>query len=143
MENLHSSNKLNTTKTISKLADKINSTCIALLDTLSDSAQSVWNFWISITQKLDSELVDRVIKNIQILQIHISEIKNHMNDNNRDSKRIEQITTSLRETSDNLNEFVLSNNFFYNTFGWYIWELRKMIDKVLEKLPIWAYKLQN
>ena len=65
-------------KKINKMIDKINSTRNALLDTLTLKPDAVGNYGVIISQKLDTEFVDRIVRNILILKNHLKELKNNM-----------------------------------------------------------------
>jgi hypothetical protein len=41
-------------------------------------------------------------------------------------------------SSDNLQQLLMSNNFFYNTFQLLVSEVQTMIDRVLEEIPVSA-----
>lgn len=139
MEQINLKSSANRTKSINKLVEKINSTVDALIDTLTLSPQSVWNFGISVSQTIDSEFTDRVVKNLWILKNHLKDIQGNLDLTDLNNERLEEITQSLTETSDQLNTLAGSNNYFYNTFGWAVQEINVMIDKILSKLPVWAY----
>lgn len=129
-------------KQINKLVNKINSTCNALLDTLTLKPDAVGNYGVVISQKLDTEFVDAIVRNIWIIQSHLKDIKNHI-DEDLTNEWVEEIASGLLETSDKLNEFVASNGFFHNSFGRAIEEVNVMIKKILDKLPIGVYKFAN
>ncbi|MBU0627455.1 hypothetical protein KKG31_00695 [Patescibacteria group bacterium] len=126
-------------RNINKLIDKINSTCNDLLDTLTLKPDAVGNYGVIISQKLDTEFVDRIVRNIWILKAHLKDLKANMDEELSD-ERVENIANGLLETSDQLNQFVSSNGFFHNSFGWAIEEVNTMISKILDRLPIGVYK---
>ena len=117
---------------ISKLIDKINSTCNDLLDTLILKPDAVGNYGVVISQKLDTEFVDRIVRNIWILKNHLKDLKSNMNEE-LDEKWVKEIAKGLLDTSDQLNEFVTSNRFFHNSFGWAVEEVNTLIKKILDK----------
>jgi hypothetical protein len=142
MENLNSSRN-SARASFNKIAESINAACTSLLDTLSLNPQSVANHGISVSNKLGSEFVDRIVDNITLLKIHVAELDRNLTSGFFDSTWVEEIAGSLMETSDKLNEFLLSNNFYMHTFERAVKELNTMIDKVLNKMPIGIYKFSD
>lgn len=61
------------------LAEKINSACASLLDTLSLTPTAVANHGIVISNKLGSEFVDRVVDNITLLTRHLTKLESNLN----------------------------------------------------------------
>jgi len=144
MENAHLSKGHEKARaSFNKLAEKINSACASLLDTLSLNPTSVAHHGISISNKLGSEFVDRVVNNISLLKLHLTDLENNLNNGFFDSKRVEEIAGSLMDTSTTLNEFLLSNNFYLNTFERAIKEVDKVIHRVLNKMPVGVYSFND
>jgi len=56
---------------------------------------------------------------------------------------VEEIAQSLMDTSDKMNEFLLSNNFYMHTFERAIKEVDKVINRVLSKMPIGIYSFND
>ena len=79
MKNINLKTSITSTRSVNKLIDKINATCDALLDTLTLTPSSVGNFGISMSEKLDSEFVDRVVKSIWLLKNHLRELRESIN----------------------------------------------------------------
>jgi|GEM_PF-1101503 len=125
------------------LANEINAACASLLDTLSLNPTSVATHGIVISNKLGSEFVDRIVNNISLLKLHLTDLEKNLNSGFFKSERVEEIAGSLIETSDRLNEFLLSNNFYMHTFEWSIKEVEHMIEKVLNKMPIGMYRFHD
>lgn len=119
-----------------KVAANINAACASLLDTLSLNPQSVAHHGIHISNKLGSEFIDRIVTNISILKLHLSELEHNLNNGFFDKEWVKEISVSLTETSDTLNDFLLSNNFYMNTFEWAIKEVKGSIERVLDKIPV-------
>jgi len=140
MENANLSRSHESARTsFNKLSNEINSACASLLDTLSLKPTSVATHGIVISNKLGSEFVDRVINNISLLKLHLTELEKNLNNGFFDSKRVEEIAGSLLETSDKMNEFLLSNNFYKNTFERAIKEIETISKRILNKMPIEIY----
>lgn len=121
------------------LAEKINSACSSLLDTLSLNPQSVASHGIVISNKLGSEFVDRVVNNISLLKLHLAELEHNVNLGIFTHEWVKELTPSLIETSDRLNEFLLSNNFYMHTFQRAIQEIDSLIITVMNKMPVGVY----
>jgi hypothetical protein len=49
---------------------------------------------------------------------------------------LETVVSSLRETSDKLNDLLLSDNNFNNVYSMSVMEIQKMIDEVLDIIPV-------
>lgn len=125
------------------LAEKITSACASLLDTLSLTPESVANHGIVISNKLGSEFVDRIVNNISLLKLHLTELEKNLNNGFFDATWVEEIAQSLMDTSSKMNEFLLSNNFYLNTFERAIKEVDKVINRVLSKMPIGMYSFND
>ena len=54
-------------------------------------------------------------------------------------ERVAELAAWLNETSDRLNEFLLSNNFYKNTFERAVKEVTTKITKVMNKMPLEIY----
>lgn len=140
MKNLYPSTSHEKTKSnLNTLKNEINAICTNLLEILSLHPNSVADYGISISNKLWTEFVDRIINNISLLKLHFYDLEKYIHSDSLNRERIEEITKWLSEVSDKLKEFLLSNNFYQNTFEWAIKELDNMIKKVLNTMPIGAY----
>ncbi len=142
MENAHVSAE--SLRQVDSLVQKIDGLCKSIEQSLAlcmeINSESVGSYSTSTAGQISSEFVDRVILTIQ-------KIKNHLNDLKKampkafihDMKDVENIVSSLNETSQTLQGFLLENNFFYNTFQLPIMEIQATIDQILETVEVVQY----
>lgn len=143
-------NSLNTpsssVNTVNALIDKINSTCDALMSALELNTQTVSSYGWTIVQRMDmnSEFIDRVVTNIIVMKSHLAELKKWINDNLlKDTWDLQTIVSGLMETSDKLNELLLSDNNFNNVYSMPIIEIQNMISELLDEIRIGSVILIN
>jgi hypothetical protein len=53
-----------------------------------------------------------------------------------DTLDLQTVVSSLRETSDKLNELLISDNNFNNVYSMSVMEIQKMIDEILDIVPV-------
>ncbi len=129
----------NTVKSVSKLMDKISSTCDQLIGTLEISKDGVSSYGVRITDNaMSTEFVDRVINNLLLLKKHMFDLRKHIHShiNFQDKSEIGHIIEHLFETQDKLKEKMIENNYFRNTYGYLVEEIFDMVDAVVEKFPV-------
>ena len=86
---------------------------------------------------MKSEFVDRVILNIDKIKNHLKDLRKALNKKViTDTTDIEKIISSLQETSDTLQSFLLSNGFFQNTFQMPVMEIQGAIDQILNHVTL-------
>lgn len=131
--------------TVNALIDKINSTCDALMAALEFNTETVSSYNMTIIQRMNmnSEFIDRVVSNIIAMKKHLSDLKKWINgDLLMDTWDLQTIVEWLRETSDKLNELLLSDNNFNNVYDFAINEIQTLIEQVLDEIKIWEVVLK-
>ena len=124
---------------VNALVDKINSTCDALLGALDFNTESASGYNMTIVDRMsmNSEFVDRVVTNIISMKSHLSELKVWVADNMIwDTLDLMNIVSWLRETSDKLNELLISDNNFNNVYSMSVMEIQDMINEVLDIVKV-------
>jgi len=131
--------------TVNALIDKINATCNALIILLDINTETVSSYNMTIVQRMNfnSEFIDRVVSNIMALENHLSDLKKWINgDLIMDTLDLQTVVSGLRETSDKLNELLLSDNNFNNIYGHEIVKIQTMIDQLLDEIKLWEVVLK-
>lgn len=131
--------------TVNALIDKINSTCDALMAALEFNTETVSSYNMTVIQRMNmnSEFIDRVVSNIIAMKKHLSDLKKWINgDLLMDTWDLQTIVEWLRETSDKLNELLLSDNNFNNVYDFAINEIQTLIEQVLDEIKIWEVVLK-
>lgn len=122
---------------INKLIDNINQTCDMLVWVLDLNSESVWVYWISLTEKMDTDLVDIMLRKIAEMKNHLIDLKREANKEFTGNKKdVEKIISSLREVGDNLDNLLLGNGFYRNNFEMPIREVQTMIERVYEEIHV-------
>lgn len=122
---------------ISKLIDKINQTCDMLVSALDVNSKSVWVYGISLTKKMDTDLVDIMLGKVAEIKTHLIQLHMRVNPEFSGNKKdIQNIISSLQETRDNLDNLLLDNGFYRNNFEMPIREVQTMIERVFEEVHI-------
>ncbi len=122
---------------INKLIDNINQTCDMLISALDLNSDSVWVYWISLTEKMDTDLVDIILQKIYQMKTHLIELKREVNKEFAGNKKdVETIISSLKETWDNLDNLLLENGFYRNNFEMPIREVQTMIERVYDTVQV-------
>lgn len=137
--NLNSVSLSKSVDTVNALIDKINSTCDALMAALEFNTQTVSSYNMTIVDRMDhnSEFIDRVVSNIIAMKKHLSDLRKWVNgDLIMDTLDLQTVVSGLRETSDNLNELLLSDNNFNNIYDFAINEIQTLIKQVLDEIKL-------
>jgi len=124
---------------VNALIDKINSTCDALLSALEVNSNSASSFNMTIVNRMNinSEFMDRVVTNIIVLKSHLMDLKRWINwEIIHDTWDLQTIISWLLETSDKLNELLLSDNNFNNVYSMPIVEIQNMITELLDDIKV-------
>ncbi len=124
---------------INVLVDKINSTCDALLSALEFNTEQASGYNMTIVYKMDmnSEFMDRVVTNIISMKSHLKELKKWVSGNMIwDTLDLMNVVSGLRETSDKLNQLLLSDNNFNNVYSMSVMEIQDMITEVLDIVKV-------
>lgn len=124
---------------INVLVDKINATCDALISALEINSEKVSSYNMTIVDRMNiqSEFVDLVVKNILLIKRHLSELQKKMNDTVLfDTWDLETMVSSLKNTSDNLNQLLISDNNFNNIYSMPVLEIQNMIEDALDEIKI-------
>lgn len=138
MNNLNSFTPASINK-INVLVDKINSTADALLSALEFNTEqaSGYNMTIVYKMNMNSEFMDRVVTNIVSMKSHLNELKRWVSGNMIwDTLDLMNVVSGLRETSDKLNQLLLSNNNFNNVYSMSVMEIQAMINEVLDLVKV-------
>ena len=137
--NLDSMSLAKSVDTVNALIDKINSTCDALMAALEFNTETVSSYNMTIVDRMNvnSEFIDRVVSNIIAMKKHLSDLKKWINwDLIEDTLDLQTIVSGLRETSDKLNELLLSDNNFNNVYDFAINEIQALIEQVLDEVKL-------
>lgn len=146
MNDLNSMSISKSVDTVNALIDKINSTCDALISALEINTETTSSYNMTIIQRMDNnnEFIDLVVKNIIAMKKHLSDLKKWVNGKLIvDTLDLETIISWLKETSDKLNNLLLSNNNFNNLYSMPIMEIQNMIDELLDDVKIWEVILND
>ena len=104
------------------------------------SSDKVGGFCLSTSAHVESDYVDRIVLTLQKLQKHLRELTKAIHhDLIRDKKDVQNIVSSLQESSALLTSFLLSNNFYAQTFALPVAELSAAIDHIYNEIHISAY----
>lgn len=125
--------------TVNALIDKINSTCDALMAALEFNTQTVSSYNMTIVERMNvnSEFIDRVVTNIIVMKSHLADLKKWINwDLISNTSDLQVVVEWLRETSDKLNELLLSDNNFNNIYSMPIIEIQNMISELLDEVKL-------
>ncbi len=137
MENLNAKLSSNSLWKVNKLIDNINQTCDMLVWVLDLNSESVWVYWISLTEKMDTDLVDIMLRKIAEMKNHLIDLKREVNKEFAGNKKdVEKIISSLREVGDNLDNLLLGNGFYRNNFEMPIREVQTMIERIYEEVHV-------
>lgn len=137
--NLDSMSFVKSVDTVNALIEKINSTCDALLVALEFNSETVSTYNMTIVQRMNinSEFIDRVVSNIIAMKKHLSDLKRWINgDLIMDTWDLQTVVSWLMETSDRLNELLLSDNNFNNIYDFAINEIQTLIQQVLDEIKL-------
>ena len=143
--NVNSMSLSKSVDTVNALIDKINSTCDALMAALEMNTESVsfYNMTIVDRMNINSEFIDRVVSNIIAMKKHLSDLKKWINgDLIMDTWDLQTVVSWLMETSDKLNELLLSDNNFNNVYDFAINEIQTLIEQVLDEIKLWEVVLK-
>jgi len=122
---------------INKLIDNINNTCDMLVSALDLNSDSVWVYGISLTEKMDTDLVDIILRKVDEMKNHLIDLKREVNKEFAGNKKdIHNIISSLKEVGDNLDNLLLGNGFYRNNFEMPIREVQTMIERVFEEVHV-------
>lgn len=124
---------------INALVDKINATCDALLSALEFNTESVSSYNMTIVDRMNmnSEFIDKVVTNIIVMKTHLSELKKGMEGNIiGDTLDLQNIVSGLQDTSDKLNELLISDNNFNNVYSMAVMEIQDMIGQVMDVIKV-------
>ncbi len=124
---------------INALVDRINATCDALLWALDFNTESVSTYNMTIVDKMNmnSEFIDRVVTNIISMKTHLEELKSGLCDVViSDTWDLQSMITGLRDTSDKLNELLISDNNFNNVYSVAVMEIQELIGQVMDEVKV-------
>lgn len=109
----------------------------ALAFCLEVNGDKVAQHSVSLTQKCDTEFVDTIVVALHNMKNHLLDLRKWLT-SFKSSEEMTTIVQWLMTSSDNLQQLLLSNNFFHNTFQLLVSEVQTMIDRVLEQIPVSA-----
>lgn len=135
-KNMRSSESL---RNANNLVQKIDSLCQdiekALAFCLEVNGDQVAQHSVTLTHKMDSEFVDRVVVALHNMKNHLLQLRKGLKTFTSE-KEVQTIVHGLMSSSDNLQQLLHSNNFFYNTFQLLVSEVQIMIDQVMEEVLV-------
>jgi len=129
----------NAVRSVSRLMDKIGSTCDQLIWVLEVSKDGISSYGTRITENaMSTEFVDRVVGYLLLLKKHMFDLRKNIRNhgNFQESHQVSHVVEHLLETQDKLKTKMLENNYFRNTYGYLVEEIFEMSDAVVRKLPI-------
>ena len=140
----NSLNSVQSAEKVHALVQKIEGICkdieAGLAECFEISSRTVGGFCITTAARVDSDYVDRVVLTLQTLQNHLRDLRKSLHKGLvHDKQDVENIITSLQDTSTQLTSFLLSNNFYAQTFALPVAELSAAIDHIYNEMHISAY----
>ena len=144
MENFNTRLSNESVRNVNALIQKIESVCKDIEKNLAMclelSSDSVAKYSVTTANKVESEFVDRVVLNIDKIKNHLRDLKKALSQKViSDMDAVTTIIASLQETSTTLQSFLLSNNFFNNTFQMPVMEIQAAIDQIFEQVSMVEY----
>lgn len=141
MENFNMKLSNESIRNVNALIQKIEGVCKNIEKNLAMclelNSDAVAQYSITTANKVESELVDRIVLNIDKIKNHLRDLKKALNQKViSDVNAVTTIIGSLQETSDILQTFLLSNNFFNNTFQLPVMEIQAAIDQIFEHVSL-------
>ena len=145
MENFNAKLSNESVRNVHALIQKIEGVCKDIEQNLAMclelNGDSVAQYSVTTANKVESEFVDRVVLNIDKIKNHLRDLKKALNQKViSDMNSVTKIIWSLQETSDTLQTFLLSNNFFNTTFHMPVMEIQSTIDHIFEEVSLVEYK---
>ena len=144
MENFNTRLSQESIRNVNSLIQKIEGVCKDIEKNLAMclelNSDSVAQYSVTTANKVESEFVDRVVLNIDKIKNHLRDLKKALSKKViSDTDGITKIVSSLQETSTTLQSFLLSNNFFNNTFHMPVMEIQSAIDQIFEQVSMVEY----
>ncbi|MFA6256094.1 MAG: hypothetical protein WC606_02820 [Candidatus Absconditabacterales bacterium] len=144
MENFNTKLSSESVRNVNALIQKIEGVCKDIEKNLAMcfelNSDSVAKYSVTTANKVESEFVDRIVLNIDKIKNHLRDLKKALNQKViSDMNAITAIIGSLQETSDTLQTFLLSNNFFNTTFQMPVMEIQAVIDQIFEQVSMVEY----
>lgn len=141
MENFSTSLSAESLRNVSSLIQKIEGVCKNIEQNLAMclelSGDAVSRYSVTTASTIDSEFVDRVVFSIDKIKNHLRDLKKALNQKTiGDVHAVTTIIGGLQETSDTLQTFLLSNNFFNKTFQLPVMEIQATIDQIFEEVTL-------
>ena len=128
---------LNTARSVTKLMDKIGTTCDQLMGVLELSKDGVGSYSVRITEDvMSSEFVDRVVTYLLLLQKHITDLRKHAITQFQAEDEVHAIIGQLITMWDALKSKMIENNYFHNTYGYLVEDILFAIEGIKEKMPV-------
>lgn len=145
MENFSTKLSSESIRNVNALIQKIEGVCKNIEKNLAMCLELSWDsvaqYSVTTANKVESEFVDRVVLNIDKIKNHLRDLKKALNQKViSDVNAVTTIIGSLQETSDTLQTFLLTNNFFNTTFQLPVMEIQAAIDQIFEEVSIVEYK---
>ncbi|MFA7298053.1 MAG: hypothetical protein WC010_00180 [Candidatus Absconditabacterales bacterium] len=144
MENFNAKLSSESVRNVNTLIQKIEGVCKdiekSLFMSLDLNSDSVAQYSVTTANKVESEFVNVVVDNITKIKLHLGDLKKALSQkviSNTDA--VTKIVGSLQETSDTLQTFLLSNNFFNTTFQMPVMEIQAAIDQIFEEVSMVEY----
>lgn len=141
MENFNAKLSSESVRNVNALIQKIEGVCKNIEQNLAMCLElnsgAVAQYSVTTANKVESEFVDRIVLNIDKIKNHLRDLKKALSQKViSDMDGITTIIWSLQETSDTLQTFLLSNNFFNNTFQMPVLEIQTTIDQIFEEVTL-------
>ena len=130
-------NLIQSNEKLSLLLNKINDTCNALISTLEMNAQTIWWYSGWVAQKISTEYIDILIKNILKIKHHLLRLEKELNNWLITSKEeLKYIIWWLLDTLDTINTVCANDGFLRYQFSFATDELKSLITKMLDEINI-------
>jgi len=144
MENFNAKLSSESVRNVNNLIQKIEGVCKDIEEGIAKcfelTGDSVAQYSVTTANKVESEFVNVVIDNITKIKLHLADLKKALSQKViADMGWIDSIVKSLQTTSQTLQTFLLSNNFFNNTFQMPVMEIQSAIDQIFEEVSMVEY----
>lgn len=141
MENFNTRLSQESIRNVNALIQKIEGVCKDIEKNLAMclelNGDSIAQYSVTTATKVESEFVDRVVLNIDKIKNHLRDLKKALSQKViADMNSVTKIIGSLQETSDTLQSFLLSNNFFNTTFQMPVMEIQAAIDNIFTQVTL-------
>lgn len=135
MNTMNSMNAINTSNSaLNKIAESITESANQIFDALHTWSTGFAGFGAKGENWLQNEYFDKVIKNIILIKRNLQDAKNYISQNNLEYKDVEVFVVWTQNTIDTINNLMLQDVYFNNTFGYAMEELIELSKELREEI---------